>query len=123
MRWQGMFRPILEASRPGQVGDRFLAVAQYAKGPRRPGLVERALEEQHIVLVVLDEQDPGRRGGRGHRDCAGSSMKNRLPAPARDATPISPPMRSTAFFARASPIPVPPGCPPPKRSKTRKSFG
>src|SRR5262249_17169880 len=122
-RWCGMFGAVLEASCPRQVGDHVLAVAQYAKGPRGPRLVERALEEEHVVLVVLDQQDPGRSRGRGHRDCAGSSMKKRLPPPARETPPIPPPRRSTAFFARASPIPVPPGSPPPKRSKTRKSFG
>src|SRR5262245_17922686 len=122
MRWQGMFGPILEAICPGQVRDRFLAVAQHAKGPRGSRLVERALQEEHVILVVLDEQDPGGIRGSGHKDCAGSSMKNRLPIPAREITPISAPMRSRAFFARASPIPVPPGSPPPQRSKTRNSF-
>ena len=90
--------------RAGEPRDRRVPVLRDLHGVRDPVPLERALDEDDVVLVILDEQD-----GLCHSDLSagGRVRMKRLPRPSSETTRTSPPDRSMILRTMASPTPVP----------------
>src|SRR5213594_2709015 len=65
-------------------------------------LLKRALNQQHIILIILRQQDDTL--PLIHRYPFFSSIQNRLPWPSTESSPARPPSRSTPFCTMARPM-------------------
>ncbi len=87
-----------------KVSDSSAAIGHDLNGLGNQSLAKGPFEREHVVLVVLHQED-GLTGQK--RSAAGSSIQNRLPFLPSDSTPTCPPMRMIAFRTIARPTPVP----------------
>src|SRR5205085_12386025 len=94
-----------ESALAPEVFDGLAAIIENLYGVGNAGLLKRHLEEEHIVTVILNKQDCVLPSGHTATRC--NCNQNLLPWPGTDSTPTRPPMRSTAFWTMARPMPVP----------------
>src|SRR5438105_13522961 len=75
---------------------------------REPARLEDVPEELHVLLVVLDHEDPP--AGHPYSRPAGSVNTNVLPWPTSLSTQIRPPCSSVSRLDTSRPSPVPSRC-------------
>ena len=96
-----------------QILRQLLAVLDEMDAVGEPALVERLLDQQAVLGVVVGDQDGDRGrapspGAGGSCRCATGSVKTKVaPRPGLPDALIVPPWRSTILRQMASPMPVP----------------
>src|SRR5207248_8941401 len=94
---------VREFSGAAQIILRFATVPGHADGAGQPGLFQGHRHDQHVILIVFDQQNrPGH-----DASLFRNSSQNVAPWPGSDSKSTRPPMRSTALRTIVSPMPVP----------------